>query len=77
MCPMDPAFMSPPPKDWTPQPGERVRLLFGGEIHEVVITQLLDGPGGSGYVVAGDELLLPVACGREAIRPLSNGRKTE
>ncbi len=67
MCHMDPAFLNPPPKDWAPKLGERVRLLYGGKTHDVIVTQVLDS---GGFVVSGDDLLMPVACGRNSLRPL-------
>jgi hypothetical protein len=67
MCNLPPAFRIPPPEGWKPNLGDRVQILYGGKAHEVVVTMLLEKDG---FVVAGDTLLLPVACGRDSLRPL-------
>ncbi len=67
MCKLPPPFSNPPPKGWKPNVGDRLLLYYGGKVHEVVVTMALENEG---YIVAGDSLILPVACGRDSLRPL-------
>ena len=69
MSDIHPSFHRPPPREWAPHVGQRVRLLYQDKTYEGVITQVLNGPGG--YVVSSDDLLLPVVCGRDSLRPMS------
>jgi len=75
MCNTHPAFGHPPPNHWVPQAGERVRFLYDINSYEGVITQVLDEPGG--YVVSSDDLLLPVVCDRDSLRPLESDLESE
>lgn len=63
-------FLRPPPENWVPQPGDRVRLLFRGKVFDAVVTSELEG---GGFVVSGDSLLLPVVCTRDLLRPVDVG----
>lgn len=64
-----PAFLKSPPEGWEPKLGDRVQLFYGGKVHEVVVTKILENQG---FVVAGDSLLLLVACGLDSLRPLDD-----
>jgi len=68
MSDIHPSFGQPLPARWTPQVGERVRLLFRGKSYIGEVTQILDEP--AGYVVSSDDLLMPVVCGRSSLRPI-------
>lgn len=70
MCNLHSAFGHPPPENWLPQAGERVHFQYDIRSYEGVITQVLDEPGG--YVVSSDDLLLPVVCDRDSLRPLES-----
>jgi hypothetical protein len=59
-------FLRPPPDPWDPKLGERVLLLFRDQVFEGTITAVLDE---GGFVVSAENLLLPVVCNRELLRP--------
>ena len=67
MCKIPAAFLIPPPEGWEPKLGDRVQILYAGQAHEVVVTMVLEE---GGFVVESHSLLLPVACGRDSLRPL-------
>lgn len=64
-----PSFQKPPPERWEPQVGDQVLLAYRGKIFVVTVTQILEDP--RAYVVSGDELLIPVCCGRDSLRPFN------
>jgi hypothetical protein len=66
MSHLPPEFVLPPPADWEPKVGERVLLYFRDKVFEVEIISLIQ----DGYVVSAESLILPVACNRDALRPL-------
>ena len=70
MCKIHASFERRPSQDWAPKAGERVRVLYKGRSYEAVITQVLKDP--SVFVVASDDLLMPVACNRDSLRPVDS-----